>query len=338
MKRWMTALGTLAVTLTNASCAPVVLDAVTVDGSEGSAEGPGSTNVLAILYRDLPAPPAGVDGLVAPDPDALLLMFGNLPETCAAPQIGGVCPDQLEWQTTVVLPPELVRVGAVDLSDPRISSYTWTFYDTMCSGGGGGPSPLGGTLDIVSTDAGSLTVNLIDGLPVLYGFSGDPGVAVHPGTYTVPRCEPAPALPPPIAAVAILGADLPAGLPSSPTIGASADPTALYLFFGSGTQTCTDPLSSLGCAGAYRITLKIPATLQQPGTLDLSDPQLATSIEAAPDGTGSCTSSAGSFTQGTLTIASIDAGGLSFSLYQSLITFPGGPVDADGVYQATTCP
>ncbi len=135
----------------------------------------------------------------------------------------------------------------------------------------------------------------------------------------------------------ISGAALPAGL-SSPTIGATPDPTALYLFLGSGTQTCADPLSSLGCTGAYRLTLKIPAALQQAGTLDLSDPQLAASIEVAPDGPASCMSSTGSFTQGTLTIASIDASGISFSLYQSLVATSSGTAEADGLYQATVCP
>jgi hypothetical protein len=165
-----------------------------------------------------------------------------------------------------------------------------------------------------------------------------PSVSLQ-GQFTAARCEPAPAPPPPVAAVAISGAELPAGLPSSPTIGATPDPTALYLFLGTGAQTCADPLSPLGCTGDARITLALPAALQQPGTLELSDPRLAGSIEVAANGQGAnCTSSTGSFMTGTLTIASIDASGISFSLYQSLTTSAVGPVDLDGLYQATVCP
>jgi hypothetical protein len=42
--------------------------------------------------------------------------------------------------------------------------------------------------------------------------------------------------------------------------------------------------------------------------------------------------------EGTLTIASAEAGGLTFTLYQSAVSVLGPPFDADGLYQATVCP
>ncbi len=52
-----------------------------------------------------------------------------------------------------------------------------------------------------------------------------------------------------------------------------------------------------------------------------------------------CTPETLALTQGTMTIAGIDAGGLSFSLYQALVTTPTGTtLSADGPYQATSCP
>jgi hypothetical protein len=361
MKRWMTALGTLAVTVTSTKCAPVVIgggsggessgseNTVTGASGTGGPTTPASTTVIAILVKDLPTAtnstmPSLLNGpWGSQDPDALVLMFSNEPEPCASPTIGGVCSAQTEWQSILVLPPDLVRVGLVDLANPRIAGVSFTYFDTSCSGGGGGGQAPGGTMEIVSTDAGSITVNLIDGLLGSAGatFNGVPSPQVTlQGAYTASRCEAAPPPPPPAAAVAISGAKLPAGLPSSPTIGASPDPTALYLFLGSGAQTCGDPLSPLGCTGEGRITLRLPAALQQPGTLDLSDPELAGSIEiAAEGGTANCTTSLGSFTQGTLTITSLDASGISFSLYQSLTASPSGPAfDGDGQYRASLCP
>src|SRR6185312_846930 len=131
---------------------------------------------------------------------------------------------------------------------------------------------------------------------------------------------------------------LPAGLPANETIGSTPDPTAIYVFLGTGTQTCSDPLANLGCASAGRIVFKIPESLQQPGTIQLSDPQIAASLEIAPQGgTGNCTAATGAtFTQGTITIASVDASGISFTLFQSLASGSGAALfDADGLYQAS---
>ncbi len=370
MKRWIKALGALAVLATNTKCGPVVIGGAEPDpssgsgggsagsgsGTGGSESGGGGTTAIAILAKDLPSQPGGpgggppgISGFVGgADPDALVLLFSNEPQACASPEIGASCSADLVWQSALVLPPDLVRVGLVDLANPRIASYSFSYIGGggACSGGGGGGGGPGapGTLEIVASSSGSLTVNLLTPLLASSGgtFNGvqQPAVTLS-GSQTLTRCEAAPAPPPPNAAVAIRGADLPAGLPASPTIGASPDPTAVYVFLGTGTQTCAAPLAPIGCAGAGRIALRIPAALQQPGTLDLSDPELAASFEIAADaGTSNCTSSTGStFAQGTLTIASMDATSISFTLYQSLASGGSGPdFDADGLYQATICP
>jgi hypothetical protein len=359
MKRRMMALGTLAVIMTNTGCTSVVIEPQR-QASDGGTDGgivatAGSASVVAILARDVPPALAGTkQGMVATaasgvDPDALVLMFSNLPEACANPVIGSTCPDPFTWQRILVLPPDLVRVGLVDLGNPRIASYAFIIFDNQggldgtqepCAFENDSVAPLSsGTMEIVSTDAGSITVNLIDGIEgvpaFVNGFNGAPTPMVTlKGTFTIPRCDAAPPPPPPGAAVVLRGAQLPAGLPPSATIGATVDPTALYVFLGTGTQTCSDPLSPLGC-GPARLMLRIPAALQHPGTLDLSDPQLAASAQISADGTASCTASSGSVTMGTLTITSIDASGISFSLLRSLT---GPSFDADGLYQATICP
>ena len=87
-----------------------------------------------------------------------------------------------------------MRVGPVDLSDRRISAFDVTFGNSVCAGGGGGGEAPGGTMDILSTDAASITVDLIDGIP---GSSGSltysDGTTVNTdftikGTFTIPRC------------------------------------------------------------------------------------------------------------------------------------------------------
>jgi hypothetical protein len=361
MNRLTMALGTLAGAFAGAGCAPTVLDPIHQGQQQGSGpggtqgSGPGGTQMLAMLSKDVPPIPQNPSSFPAPvffpftngDPDALILVFSNAALSCASPAI--TCGGDEVWETIIALPSDLVRVGPIDLGNPRVSMTNWTFLGDgmgMCGGGGGGggigvPADPGKTLQITSTDSGSISVELSGGVQGgVTGMINGMSTPIIDGSYTASRCEPAPATPPPKAAVAILGSKLPAGLPANPTIGTTPDPTALYVFLGTGTQTCADPLSDLGCAGAGRIVLKIPAALQQPGTLQLPDPQLATSVEvAASSGTPNCTASSGSFSQGTLTISSADTTGLTFTLYQSLVaSSPPPSFDADGLYQATICP
>jgi hypothetical protein len=314
--------------------------------------------MLAILAKDVPAPANNPSGPVFPefptsadDPDRLVLLFSNAALSCQSPTM--TCGADSVWETVMSVPSDLVRVGPIDLGNPRVTLTEWQLFGGemgMCGGGGGGagegtPPAPGKTLEIVSTDSGSISIKLSGGLTagletMMNGMWTSTAVSLD-GPWTGSRCEPAPTAPPPKAAVAIKGSSLPAGLPSNPTIGTTVDPTALYVFLGTGTQTCMAPLPDLGCAGAGRITLRIPAALQQPGTINLSDPQLAASFEITPPtGTSNCTPGpSGSFSQGTLTISSADASGLTFTLYQSAASGQSvALLDADGLYQATICP
>ncbi len=184
-KRTM-ALGTLAAAMTNAMCTPIALDPLTVDpdaGSSGAAGGTSGLSVLAARAKDILGTEVFTPtelgctwlGLVltdvggATDPDALVLMFSNQPQACAAPVLCqseslGNCADGLVWQYVLTVPPELVRVGPIDLRDPRIIVYQGSF--AHCSGGGSMPvgMPASGTLEILRNDASFITVDLVDGV------------------------------------------------------------------------------------------------------------------------------------------------------------------------------
>jgi hypothetical protein len=193
-KRCSTLLGALGAALTSTGCA-VVLDPVLPDGA---------THAVAILAQDLgPPPPSSALGSLSPDledlpTDTLVLMWSNAPELCSSPQIGGDCADAVVWQETVVLPPDLVRVGPVDLSDPRISSYSVAVVNDQCAGGSGGVDPPGGTMEILGTSATSITVDMVDALGSSAGnFTEADGTVLDTsytvkGNYTIPRCEPGP--------------------------------------------------------------------------------------------------------------------------------------------------
>ena len=307
---------------------------------------------MAMRLGDLPPAPTGMDARASwpgppgdGPPDSLVLLFASIPQSCASPELGLACPDPLVWQSALIVPPDLVRVGAVDLGNPRIQQFRWYYQttgsDTACESGVilFGTNP-GGTLEILATGTTSLSIKLSGGV-VGYEVPGATPSVILDGTYTVPWCGTAPPTPQPSAGVAIRGSSLPADLPSNPTIGTTVDPTALYVFIGTGTQTCADPLSALPCNGDARLVLKIPATLQQTGTLDLSDSELAGSVAiSANSGSANCTTGVGTkLTQGTIDIVSLDASAISLSLYQSHVSTSNGATDdLDGLYQATICP
>jgi hypothetical protein len=193
-------LGTLGVAMTSAGCG-VALDPVQPDGT---------IHAIAILAQDVAAPsstggdanPLGIPDFTGFAPDSLVLMWSNAPESCSSPEIGGECADAIVWQGSLVLPPDLVHVGTVDLSDPRISAFDVTFGNSVCAGGGGGGGAPGGTMDILSTDATSITVDLIDGIPgSAASFTYSDGTTVSSdvtlkGTFAIPRCGPSPTPPP----------------------------------------------------------------------------------------------------------------------------------------------
>lgn len=342
MKRWLTALGALA--MMNGGCAPIVLDPFGT-GSEGAP----AVVVSALAIRAGDAPPSLGYAL---DPDALVILLTNgLTRGCAAP-VGAPwgptheepppsCDGSTEfWRFTVVIPPDLDRPGLIDLASLRIFTHIQTWRDVCvgASGDGWGPGLFPGTLEIVSSDATSVSVTLRNG--TLQGgvaiMSPTEDLPAFEGEYTAQRCGAAPPPPPPSPALAILGSKLPTPPSGSPPV----DPTALYFFLGTGAQSCADPWADLACTGTSRTMFTLPAALQTPGTLDLTEPSLAAAFTASLNPPG-CNPlydvSTGTFPQGTLEILSLDASGASLHLYGA-DSVPLGYFDADGLYAATMCP
>ena len=337
MKRWITALGTLA--MMSGGCAPTVLDPVHGEGGSSSAgtttaSGPGSSTALdALAMRAGDLPSGSGPWPQTPDPDALVLFFASEAQSCSDPFINmplNMVPSSScdpYWQTALLIPPELDRAGLIDLRDPRIG---WAASEVFasCAGQGGGVTPgTQGTLEILGSDATSVSVTLSGGVKSM--------MTVIDGSYSAKRCDTAPPVTPPAPAIAILGANLPAA-----DGGATPDPTALYVFLGSAPETCQDPLSDIDCTNTSRLVFSLPASLQQPGTISLSDPAIAATgtVSGSPQ-SPPCAATTASFTQGTLEISSIDATAISFTVYQSFI--PGASVtggfDADGLYAASIC-
>jgi hypothetical protein len=195
MSRWKKTLLVATIAASSTACAPTIVDGTQPNQTNQANEGQPGSEGLAILYKDLPAAPPGPPVAVPlgegnVDPDTLVLLWSNQAETCATPRIG--CSDGHAWQTALMIPPDLVKVGMVDLQDPRVQQFSVEYFDTMCSGGGGGGQYAGNaSLEIVSMDTSSVTVTLGG------GFAGGLDVTVNgteypptplDGDHTLTRC------------------------------------------------------------------------------------------------------------------------------------------------------
>ena len=164
-----------------------------------------------------------------------------------------------------LIPPDLAREGMIDLQDPRIVENA-AEASAGCNGGGIRSTPGGsGTLDILGGGPPTLSVKLAGGV---YAMS-----TVIDGAYSAVWCDSPPPAAAPTPAIAVLGANLPAGASISPTVGASPDPTTTYVFAGTAPQTCTDFVATSQCASTDQITFRVPAGTT-PGTYDLADATL----------------------------------------------------------------
>jgi hypothetical protein len=231
-------------------------------------------------------------------------------------------------QMILMIPPALDRPGLIDLTDTRIGAYE-SVWESTCGGGSGNTPGFRGTLEIVSSEATTLSVKLQVGVH-------QAGWPLLDGDYTVLRCGAPPPVTPPSAAMAVLGSNLPA-----PPGGPAPDPTALYLFMGTAAETCQDPWSSNDCTQTSRVMLSLPAALQMPGIINLSDPAIAATYDDSRDPPYACTAYdhiGGTMPNGTIEILSIDASGLSFKIYGSHIDNGSGGFNADGLYAASICP
>lgn len=364
MKRWIVATWTLV--LASGGCGRLVFEPV---GSGPESEppeeaAPSARNAVAMRYGDWQALPLPGDGLGYPHPpgfvepspaDSLVLFFSDRPQPCTQPMRtieDGNDADPLPfWQLMLVIPPELHRPGLIDLRDSRINvsaqqdlhscvEPTWltecgsTDAGGCCGGSGGvtGPGAWGddawdSTLTILDSDGAA--VDLVWAGP-LADWGADFG-----GHYTVTQCgAPAPTYPP-AAALAIRGEDLPVEVGEPPP-----DPGSLYLVLGTAPHTCEDPSSAMDCTDTFRVTLRLPPALQQPGIIDLTDPVLGASFSRSWGEPGSCGPDdfhTAPFENGTIEILSIDETAVSCRLYGST-SRDGERIDADGLYAVSVCP
>jgi hypothetical protein len=163
-------------------------------GSGGGGESPLSGPGIAVLYENLPPPPSAPNDLASSvcqggQTGALVLFWSNLVEACGNPFVTASASASV-WQGILVLPPDQLQVGTVDLSTGQVMSCTYQFVGDSSGGGGGGPL-FQGTIDIVAIDDVSITLNFVTPYDVTTGFTGNgvtyPAITLQ-GTYTVPRC------------------------------------------------------------------------------------------------------------------------------------------------------
>ncbi|WP_438023959.1 hypothetical protein [Sorangium sp. So ce233] len=218
MKRWITAIGTVA--MMNGGCDRIVLVPVEPQPAETEEEQPPpSPNALAMRAGDWPLPRVVSPTFFTefpsnlfdppPHPDALVLVFSESAQECSQPVLrpsselpadSGADPRYF-WQVILVIPPELNQPGLVDLRDDRIGIYHGFWKPPYA--GSIGTSPGSGmwrvwstgatldwgksekTLEIVSSDASSVSVRLDWGEPPYDEGEID-------GDYTATYCGDAP--------------------------------------------------------------------------------------------------------------------------------------------------
>jgi hypothetical protein len=348
MKNWILALGALSVV---SGCSPIVLEPLSgtqaaetpvVPGTP-TVGGDGGNIVLAQRASDVNWQTGeGFWPSLPPwQPDSLVLFFSTDAQQCAQPLLGQRCLGSGQfWQEVIIVPPVLAHPGLIDLTDSRISEFsTATLPDGSATCGGGGYSGPGrsGTLELIGDGASTLSAKLTDVESIMSHSivdGVDQGLISLDGVYTGQLCGALPSYPP-TPALAIRGADAPAGS-GTPTPAADS----LLVALGTLPDTCADPWAADDCTLASRLTFTLPAALQKPGMIDLSDPAIAASVtRRASGGSSVCEPPSGPFTQGTIEILSSDAAGLTFKVYQAF-TPPSdsAPVFFDGLYSATICP
>jgi hypothetical protein len=352
MKSWILTVGALA--MVGGAC-----NAVTLEPLEGapSAEDPvapgapsavqGAHPVLAMRAGDVNWEEMKIPStlLVRPwsDPDTLVLFFSSDAQECSTPVLAARCNDEGRfWQFVIGIPPELARPGLIDLAQPRINQYMLTANNSdapSCMVSGRAGPGQWGTVELIGDGSTTLSVKLRD-VPVEMGATVD-GVNMGPydfnGDYAGEICGALPPILPPTPALAIRGADLTA----SPAGGSPPAPDSLVVFLGTLPDTCQDPWAAADCTTATRLSFTLPAALQKPGVISLSDPAIAaTYTVAAAIGTSACGLPGGPLEYGTVEILGSDAAGLTFKVYKSSARYTAMTrgLYFDGLYRASICP
>lgn len=318
MKRSLMALA--AVSFVVSACNPVVFDSiqedhanVAVPSTSSGGNVSGTASALSMRAGDVPAGTVFND-----DPESLVLFVSSSsPIDCESPVAEPACIDSPTWELVLSIPPELNRVGVIDLADPRIG-----FHEDLrlseCNGFGSGEgNGFWGTLEITSMDDTSVSFT-ISGITVTTDMSFD-------GTYVAERCGTAPITPPPTQVVAKFGSSV-SGNPSSGT-GTSADPDAIYIFGGTSPGTCEEPVPVVDCTTNRTFMFSLPEELRVPGVINLDDPKID-AVYATP-GTSCGTAT---FHQGTLEITSVDSSHIAFAIAGTEFT------GLNGVYEGDVCP
>lgn len=317
MNRWITAIGAIA--MVGGGCAPIVLEPL---GDAGANASPAAPNALAMRGQDVSP------SFIQSSPDALVLAFSSAPQQCGDSRVSATCDKATIWQLILSIPPELDRPGMIDLQDRRIG-FDWAVaeHPESCAFGAGQESGYMGTLEITSLDPASVTVKLRGFAPITdLAFDGD---------YVAHRCGAAPAVPPPIPALAVVGATLPPGHAPSP------DPSTLFVVAGDSADTCQDFFSSLACINTSRLSFSLPPDLQHPGKIDLSDPRIDASYDVGVKNADmSCGENIGSFQAGSIDIVSIDPKSIAFKVFgsYSFAVDLSADFEVDGMYAAPICP
>lgn len=133
----------------------------------GGGGGPAETSI-AVFDKTIPQVPAAtkqswLTAGEALDPQTLLVIISSRPQACNDPDFDlGTTNYQ---QIMIGLPPALQAVGKYDISTTDVIGFgsSW-LTDGMGNGGGGGGPLLQGTVEVLSIDAGSITVRF-QGVP-----------------------------------------------------------------------------------------------------------------------------------------------------------------------------
>ncbi len=332
----------LLLSSTLAGCSTILLDPIDNSAGGGPTTSSAVTTVttgtgtsspgryaLALNGSDVPPHSLTWNGdFAAPwsNPDNLVLFLSNVDLGCAAPALSSTTCGAGQWQTILVIPPELVHVGVIDLRHPSIGVYE-LLYDASCNQALGSGNGFWGTLEIVEMPSDHVTFALRDS-----GGSGHPPAN---GDYLAHRCTPPPPEAAPKPAFAIRAKDLPA----DSTISAS-DPDALVITATTRAETCATAFSPLTCADAERLTVVLPPAKVGVGPVSFQDPTLSARYTvSATQGSPACPEANGALTDGTLDVRTLDASGLSFHLTGTFTPITDFPLfEVDGLYAASMCP
>lgn len=120
------------------------------------------------------------------------------------------------------------------------------------------------------------------------------------------------------------------GPTSSVSSGTPLDPNDLVIFLGSKLQSCDDPFTT-DCSGqSWKVIISLPTTMQAVGTYALTGIANFSETDSCNGGGG------GSYWEGTITVTSIDAGKIDFTL-SGTSDFFFLDDNADGSYTAPRC-